>query len=349
MVEKYLPGHDYRLLVIGDKLIAAARRDPPLVIGDGVHTVRELVDIVNSDPRRCDGHATSLTKIRFDDIALARLAEQGYNADIGAAARRPRRPAQQRQPEHRRHRHRRHRRRPSGTGRRAPSPRRRPSASTSAASTSSATPCSSRSKSKAAASSKSMPRPACACTSTRRSARAAPVGEAIVEHDVPRWRQRPHSGRRRRRHQRQDHHQPPDRPHLRKQRPARRHDQHRRRLYRRPAHRHRRLQRPEERAQRAAASRTSTPPSSKPRAAACCAKAWASTCCDVAVITNIGIGDHLGLNYITTVDELAVVKRVIVENVAPNGTAVLNAADPVVAAMAHHCPGHSHLLRPATA
>ncbi|MDP3638938.1 MAG: Mur ligase family protein, partial [Azonexus sp.] len=61
--------------------------------------------------------------------------------------------------------------------------------------------------------------------------------------------------------------------------------------------------------------------------------------CDVAVITNIGIGDHLGLNFITTVDELAVVKRVIVENVAPNGAAVLNAADPVVAAMAHHCQG----------
>ncbi len=81
MVEKFLPGHDWRMLVIGDKLIAAARRDPPLVIGDGTHTVRELVNIVNSDPRRSDGHATSLTKIRFDEIALARLAEQGFNAD----------------------------------------------------------------------------------------------------------------------------------------------------------------------------------------------------------------------------------------------------------------------------
>jgi cyanophycin synthetase len=59
----------------------------------------------------------------------------------------------------------------------------------------------------------------------------------------------------------------------------------------------------------------------------------------VAVITNIGIGDHLGLNFITTVDELAVVKRVIVENVSTSGTAVLNAADPTVAAMAHHCHG----------
>ena len=81
LVEKYLPGHDYRLLVIGDKLIAAARRDPPLVIGDGVHNVRQLVDQVNRDPRRSDGHATSLTKIRFDDVAIARLALQGYTAD----------------------------------------------------------------------------------------------------------------------------------------------------------------------------------------------------------------------------------------------------------------------------
>ncbi|WP_457442547.1 cyanophycin synthetase [Roseateles sp. P5_E4] len=77
MVEKFLPGSDYRLLVIGDKLIAAARRDPPHVIGDGVHTVKQLVDKVNSDPRRGDGHATSLTKIRFDDIAVARLTQQG--------------------------------------------------------------------------------------------------------------------------------------------------------------------------------------------------------------------------------------------------------------------------------
>jgi cyanophycin synthetase len=80
MVERYLPGHDFRLLVVGDKVVAAARRDPPHVIGDGQHTVRELVDRVNADPRRGDGHATSLTKIRFDDIALARLALQGLNA-----------------------------------------------------------------------------------------------------------------------------------------------------------------------------------------------------------------------------------------------------------------------------
>ncbi|WP_295852821.1 cyanophycin synthetase [uncultured Xylophilus sp.] len=77
IVERFLPGYDFRLLVVGQKLIAASRRDPPQVIGDGVHTVRELVDIVNSDPKRGDGHATALTKIRFDDIAILRLSTQG--------------------------------------------------------------------------------------------------------------------------------------------------------------------------------------------------------------------------------------------------------------------------------
>lgn len=81
LIERYIPGHDFRLLVVGNKMVAAARRDPPLVIGDGVHTVKELVDIVNSDPRRGEGHATSLTKIRFDEIAIARLAVQGYTQD----------------------------------------------------------------------------------------------------------------------------------------------------------------------------------------------------------------------------------------------------------------------------
>ena len=81
IVERYLPGHDFRLLVVGNALVAAARRDPPQVIGDGVHTIRALIDQVNSDPLRGDGHATSLTKIRLDTIALATLATQDYSAD----------------------------------------------------------------------------------------------------------------------------------------------------------------------------------------------------------------------------------------------------------------------------
>ena len=81
MVERFLPGHDFRLLVVGDQLVAAARREPPQVLGDGEHTVRQLVDVVNQDPRRGEGHATSLTKIRLDDIAVARLAMQGLTPE----------------------------------------------------------------------------------------------------------------------------------------------------------------------------------------------------------------------------------------------------------------------------
>jgi cyanophycin synthetase len=81
MVERYLPGNDFRLLVVCDKLVAAARRDPPKVVGDGIHTVAQLVEQVNQDPRRGTGHSTSLTKMRFDEIAHACLASQGFTAD----------------------------------------------------------------------------------------------------------------------------------------------------------------------------------------------------------------------------------------------------------------------------
>jgi cyanophycin synthetase len=61
--------------------------------------------------------------------------------------------------------------------------------------------------------------------------------------------------------------------------------------------------------------------------------------CSVAVVTNIGEGDHLGMNHIHTPEDVARVKQMIVQNVAPNGYAVLNAADALVAGMAAHCPG----------
>jgi cyanophycin synthetase len=61
--------------------------------------------------------------------------------------------------------------------------------------------------------------------------------------------------------------------------------------------------------------------------------------CDVAVITNIADGDHLGIADIDSPEQLAKVKRTLVEAVAPTGTAVLNADDPLVADMASHCPG----------
>jgi cyanophycin synthetase len=61
--------------------------------------------------------------------------------------------------------------------------------------------------------------------------------------------------------------------------------------------------------------------------------------CDVAVVTNIADGDHLGLAGIETPEDLARVKRTIVEATAPTGAAVLKADDPLVASMAEHCPG----------
>jgi len=81
LVERYMPGNDFRLLVVGDRLVAAARRDPPKVVGDGVSTIAQLVEQVNKDPRRGSGHSTSLTKIRFDDIARECLANQGFSAE----------------------------------------------------------------------------------------------------------------------------------------------------------------------------------------------------------------------------------------------------------------------------
>lgn len=76
MVEKFAPGEDYRVLVIGTRVVAAAKREPAKVIGDGVSTIAQLVEQVNLDPRRSDGHSTVLSKIRIDAVALNVLADQ---------------------------------------------------------------------------------------------------------------------------------------------------------------------------------------------------------------------------------------------------------------------------------
>ena len=79
--ERHAPGDDYRMLVVGGKLVAAARREPAHVIGDGQSTVQTLIDRVNEDPRRSDGHSTSLSKIKIDAVALGVLLEQGMTPD----------------------------------------------------------------------------------------------------------------------------------------------------------------------------------------------------------------------------------------------------------------------------
>jgi cyanophycin synthetase len=79
LVESFAPGDDYRLLVIGNRLVAAARREPAHVVGNGRSTITELVAEVNRDPRRSDGHSTVLSWIKLDAVSLGVLAEQGYS------------------------------------------------------------------------------------------------------------------------------------------------------------------------------------------------------------------------------------------------------------------------------
>ncbi|WP_374277535.1 cyanophycin synthetase [Azonexus sp.] len=337
MVEKYLPGHDYRLLVIGNKLIAAARRDPPLVIGDGEHTVRQLVDIVNSDPRRSDGHATSLTKIRFDEIALARLAEQGYNADSVP---------------------------PRGT---RVVLRNNANLSTGGTATDVTDNVHPDLAAAAVAAAQTVGLDICGidvvCDTMLKPledqgggivecnaapglrmhldpsfGKGRPVGEAIVgmmfpngdDARIPVVAIAGTNGK----------------------------TTTSRLIGRIFEANDLRVGMTSTDGIYIQGKRIDTGDCSGPRSArnvlmhpdvdaavfetargGVLREGLGFDMCDVAVVTNIGLGDHLGLNYITTVDELAVVKRVIVENVAPKGTAVLNAADPIVAAMAHHCRG----------
>ncbi|NLA37247.1 MAG: ATP-grasp domain-containing protein, partial [Actinobacteria bacterium] len=80
VVETMLRGDDHRLLVVNGQLVAAARRVPGHVKGDGRHTIAELVDIVNQDPRRGVGHENVLTRLELDDQAKDLLAENDYTA-----------------------------------------------------------------------------------------------------------------------------------------------------------------------------------------------------------------------------------------------------------------------------
>jgi cyanophycin synthetase len=81
IVETFLEGLDHRLLVINGKLVAAAKRVPAHVVGDGEHTVEELVAEVNQDPRRGVGHEKVLTRISLDDAADRLLSQQALARD----------------------------------------------------------------------------------------------------------------------------------------------------------------------------------------------------------------------------------------------------------------------------
>lgn len=79
--EKFITGLDFRVLVINYKFVAAALRTPAAVIGDGKHTIKELIDIVNSDPRRGYGHEKVLTAIKIDSFTEDILTKKGYTLD----------------------------------------------------------------------------------------------------------------------------------------------------------------------------------------------------------------------------------------------------------------------------
>ena len=81
IVERYLSGRDYRVLVAGNKVAAASWRRPPHVTGDGARTIRQLVELENTNPRRGDGHTNVLTKIPLDQHAADIVRKQGYGLD----------------------------------------------------------------------------------------------------------------------------------------------------------------------------------------------------------------------------------------------------------------------------
>jgi cyanophycin synthetase len=337
MVEKFLPGHDYRLLVVGNKLVAASRREPPLVVGDGKHTVRQLVDQVNADPRRGTGHSTSLTKIRFDDIAIGRLREQGMEPESVPVK-----------------------------GSRVIL-RNNANLSTGGTATDVTDDVHPEVAARVIEAAQMVGLDICGvdvvCESVMRpleeqnggivEVNAAPglrmhispsygkgrdVGKAVIDHMYPNG----------------DNGRVPViavtgtngktttvrlTAHLLKAQGLRVGMTNTDGVY-------------------VNGRQTDSGDCSGPRSArnvlmhpdvdaavfetargGLLREGLAFDRCQVAIVTNMGAGDHLGLNYITTLEDLSVLKRVIVLNVAQNGTAVLNAADPAVVSMAHHCPG----------
>lgn len=81
IIEKYIRGNDYRLLVIGNKLVAAARRVPAHVVGDGHSTIKRLIKKINEDPLRGFGHEKMLTEIRVDGMTRRLLGQANYSLE----------------------------------------------------------------------------------------------------------------------------------------------------------------------------------------------------------------------------------------------------------------------------
>ena len=81
IVEHYHQGGDYRVLVVGGRVVAAAQRVPAHVVGDGRSTISELVERMNQDPRRGEGHSNILTRVELNQASEWVLKQQGYSLD----------------------------------------------------------------------------------------------------------------------------------------------------------------------------------------------------------------------------------------------------------------------------
>ncbi|HHY80595.1 MAG TPA: cyanophycin synthetase [Thermoanaerobacter sp.] len=81
IVEKHIKGKHYRVLVVGEKVVAVAEKIPAHVIGDGIHTIEELVEIENKNPLRGKGHEKPLTKLTIDTISKMILKKQGFDLE----------------------------------------------------------------------------------------------------------------------------------------------------------------------------------------------------------------------------------------------------------------------------
>ncbi|MCW7462843.1 bifunctional glutamate--cysteine ligase GshA/glutathione synthetase GshB [Leptospira limi] len=81
IVEEFIEGPEYRFLVLGDEVVAVCNRVPANVVGDGIHTIRELIETKNKDPRRGEGHITSLEKIQMSETESLVLSDSGLTFD----------------------------------------------------------------------------------------------------------------------------------------------------------------------------------------------------------------------------------------------------------------------------
>ena len=81
IVERFITGYDFRVLVIDNKIVAAAQRVPAHVVGDGINSIEELIKIVNSDPRRGYGHENVLTEIDIDRDSLELLEKRNFTVN----------------------------------------------------------------------------------------------------------------------------------------------------------------------------------------------------------------------------------------------------------------------------